>query len=112
MHLAISLLSNPRIFAEKVKGDLETITFLEPMIAEGMIDGSIKPGNPKLLAEFLIVLLNIWLLPALFSNTVEETYEKAEIATSILEYMGMPVLTNEIKEIFKDVSREVLHKQK
>ena len=107
--LAMALMHNPRFLAEKLKNDVETAAQLAPMIAEGMADGSIKPGNPQSLAELFMVLVNLWMMPAIFPCTPEETYEKGEMVIHILDTLGFPVLDEEMQQIFRGVSNAILH---
>ena len=106
--LSMSLMSNPRFFAEKLKGDTEVAKMLEPFIAEGMADGSIKAGNPKLLSELFMLLCNMWLVPAIFPSTAEETYEKGELVAEIFDSLGFPILDDEMGEIFGAVMETVV----
>jgi len=110
-HLAMSLMSNPRFLVEKLKGDIESAALLAPMIKEGMSDGSIKPGNPKIMAELLMVLINFWMMPAIFPCEPAETFEKAELVAQIFENLGFPILDDEMGEIYADVFNQVLSKQ-
>ncbi|MCL2527048.1 MAG: TetR/AcrR family transcriptional regulator [Defluviitaleaceae bacterium] len=99
--LAMSLMQQPRFLAEQVKGNQETAAFLEPMVAEGMADGSIKPGNPKLVAELMMLLINFWLLPDIFPCSMEETIEKAEIISQVLnELLGFEIFDDDMEENF------------
>ena len=108
-HLAVALMNNPRFLAEKLKGDIQTANLLAPMIEEGMADGSIRPGNAKALAELFMVLVNIWMMPAIFPGEPEETFAKGEMVIEILDGLGFPVLDEEMREIFKGVAHTVLH---
>ena len=105
--LALSLMSNPRFLVEKLKGDQQTVAELTPMIEEGMADGSIRPGNPKILAELFMVLVNIWMMPAIFPCEPEEMFAKGEMVANIMDGLGFPVLDEEIEEIFVRVANAV-----
>ena len=110
-NLAISLLSNPRFLTEKLKGDMESAAILVPFIEEGMNDGSIKPGNSKLLAELFMVLGNFWMMPTIFPCTQEETVTKTLMVAEILEYFGMPVMDVEMGSVYNDVLDKLLDMQ-
>jgi len=103
MNMYIPLISNPRFLAEKLKDDIESAKFFEPMIAEGMADGSIRKGNPKLMSELLMVLVNYWMFPALFPADAQEMFEKAEMIAEIFESLGFNVLDEEMWEQYKNV---------
>ena len=100
---AFSLMSNPRFLQEKLKGDIKTAAMLAPIIEEGMKDGSIRPGNPKIIAELFMILANIWMMPSIFPAGHRETLEKANLIAEIMENVGCPVLDEEMWEIFEKV---------
>jgi len=102
--LAMSLMQKPRFLAEQIKGNQESAAFLVPIIAEGMADGSIKPGNPKVIAELMMLLINFWLIPNIFPCTMEETFEKADIIDGILKQLGISVFDDEMEELFMKVA--------
>ena len=101
-NLYVGLAKSPRFFVEKFRGDLTVAGIFAPIIAEGMEDGSIKQGNPKLLAELLLLLVNFWMFPGLYpSDSMEEMQEKAKMSLSILEMLGLPILDEEMGEMYK-----------
>jgi len=100
---AFSLMLNPRFLQEKLKGDINTAAMLTPIVEEGMKDGSIRPGNPKIIAELFMLLANIWLMPSIFPADYEETLEKARLIAEIMESVGCPILDEEMREIFEKV---------
>ena len=108
--LAMSLMENPRFLTEKLKGDIQTAKELTPFIQEGMEDGSIRPGNPRLLAELFMVLVNVWMMPAIFPCTPEETLAKADMVIEIINGLGFPVIDDEMGEIFMGVFEEFMAK--
>lgn len=107
-YLAVSSMTNPRFLVEKLKGDMETATYLAPMIEEGMADGSISPGNPKILAELFMLLVNFWMMPSIFPCEPEETFAKADVIIEILNNLGLHIIDNEIEEIFMKVFNAVM----
>jgi len=106
--LVMSLLATPRFLALKLEGDKESAMMLAPMIEEGMADGSIKPGNPVLMAELLMLLCNFWMMPTLFPCEPEVMMQKGEMIESIFKALGFPVIDEEMGEIFEQVMTEVL----
>jgi len=107
--LAIQLMMHPRFLAEKVKGDVQTAAEIEPFVAEAMADGSIPQGNPKLLSQLFMVLVNFWLMPSIFpAESVEEIAEKGELAMKILESVGFPVLDDEMEAAFDKTLETIL----
>jgi len=102
-NLAITLTSNPRFMAEQVKGNQEIAAILTPMVEEGMRDGSIRPGNAKVLAGLFLLLTNFWLLPTFFPCDEEETYDKATLIKQIYDELGFPIIDEEMEAVFMRV---------
>ena len=99
-NIALQMLSSPRFFYEHHKSNLETAKWIQPIIAEGMADGSIKPGNAKALSELIVIMVNYWFLPQIFPGDVSDLWERGEIADRIFEMLGMPFLDEEMGEVF------------
>ena len=106
--LIVSMISNPRFLAEKVKGDQKTAALLAPMIEEGMKDGSIQQGNPLLLAELFMLLANFWMMPSIFPCEPEVMREKGEMLYKIFQDLGCPIIDEEMGDIFEQVLEEIL----
>jgi len=107
--LVISLLATPRFLALKLEGDKESAMLLAPMIEEGMADGSIRPGNPVLLAELFMLLCNFWMFPTIFPCELEVMMQKGEMIEKIFNDLGCPIIDDELGEIFERVMTEVLN---
>lgn len=55
---------NPRLIAQEFVDAMDTAhRYVEPVIREGMTDGSIAAEHPREVAEVLILLANLWLVP-------------------------------------------------
>ena len=98
MNLAHSLLSSPRFLAEHIKDTLVSAKLLEPLIAEGMADGSITQRNPKIIAELLMLLANIWLMPNVFPCEDDEMAERIQLIGEIFKGLGCDFLDDDIGE--------------
>ena len=97
-HIGLSLLEQPRFLAEQLKGNNEMARLITPIIEEGMTDGSIRPGSAKLLAELLMILFNVWMLPPLFPMDAEMFEEKAEMIAQALDALGCPLMNEEFEQ--------------
>ena len=85
----LTLLANPRFLAEKVKDDQAVARELMPIIEEGMVDGSIPPGNAELLAELFLLLFNFWCFPTIYPCDEKKFMEKLEFVTQIFSGLGI-----------------------
>ena len=99
---ALSLLENPRIFAEMIKSNHQHLTplWLE-LMEEGIADGSIQTDYPKEIAELIPLLGDVWLYPNIFPATEEEIVHKFLFFKEMLEKMGVPIIDDELVEIVK-----------
>lgn len=100
---APNLMKNPRILTQQLFDVMETIVpnVIEPIIREGMKDGSIKTNNPKEIAESFLILMNVWLNPSIFFVTKEEFKEKFKFLEQVLIGLGMPVLDQEFLDVME-----------
>ena len=108
MAIPLITLSNPRFIAEQLKGNQEVAALLEPLIKEGMADGSIQPGNAGLLAELFTLLANFWLIsPSVFPLTRADFFEKGMVIKQLMDKLGFPVLDDEVMEKSKKIAKLV-----
>lgn len=97
-----SYLKNPKFLAESVRESVEiTAPRLAPFIEEGIRDGSIQSDHPRQLAEVLLLLLNVWLNPLVFSDSEEIFEQKFAFLKDMTDAIGVPVLNEELKEQLK-----------
>ncbi len=97
MHLVPALLENPRFLAMEMKSLYEEAVpfYLEPMIREGIEDGSIRTGHPKETAEALILLSDLWISPLIKPTTEAEMRARCAVYNQIAESFGMENLLDE-----------------
>jgi len=78
---------------------------IQPIIEEGIKDGSIKAhANAKLIAEFMAVILNLWLSPVHFENTDDDIKEKVKFFRQLTKGVGCDVFDDEVSKILIEVS--------
>ena len=92
----VDLLANPRFLAGQIKASIETALEFVPAIEEGMIDGSIAPGNPKVLADLIMLLLNLWLYPSVYPCGRSEFFARILAARQALDSLGFSVIDDEL----------------
>lgn len=95
--MSIPLLKNPRILAELLESNqVVAVPLFRKLFEEGMIDGSIKKTNAKLLSEISILLTNFWLIPSVFPCTKQEFFDKLTLLKNIFDGIGVPIFDEEI----------------
>lgn len=93
--IAASLLGNPRFLAESIKRNQQVAKDMIPLIREGMADGSIREGDPKILADLALLLFNLWLIPTIYPCGQEEFRQKILTIKQIFDALGFPVFNDE-----------------
>ena len=77
------------IFTEVVPG------FVEPVIRQGIADGSIRTEHPKELAEAMIILADGWINPIVQPTTPEEIRARCEIYNRLFQGFGVDGLIDQ-----------------
>lgn len=97
-HVAPSFYNNPRLLASLLYETIELTApeFIQPIIMEGIADGSIKAEYPKQLAELISLVANVWINPMIFDDTEEETYHKFLVFDQMLKGMGLDIVDEEM----------------
>lgn len=112
INMVISLLDNPRFLAEHLKSNREISRDVAHVIEEGMADGSIRQGNPLVLAELLMIIMNFWFMPSIYPFDNEMTDDKIKAAAEMLETVGMPVFDEEVIQMMHNFAEKLGWKSK
>lgn len=93
------LLENPRLLAIQLKSIIEDIVprYVQPVIEEGVRDGSIHTKYPKELAQVMIIMSNIWLNPLVYPMKKEEVSSKIAFFNDMLLSMGIPLINEQLE---------------
>lgn len=86
---------NARVFAQEYHDALDTAhTYIEPAIREGIADGSIETEHPREVAEVMLLLANLWMVP-LFNPvaSVEEYRRRAEVFLRVMHALGIDLVS-------------------
>lgn len=87
------LLDNPKFLAAEMRGVLmESAPAIEPIIRQGMADGSIQTDHPRELAEAMLVLTDIWGNPTVRPTTPEEMEARCAVFNQMFTSFGIPAL--------------------
>ena len=85
--------------------------FVQPILEEGVSDGSLKAEHPKELAEVLMILTDVWLHPLMVPTSSESMKNRCQVFDQILRGMGMDLLDDEMTAAYIHYS-ELLNGQK
>lgn len=96
--IVIDYTKNPLIFRNMFTELINEVApvFIRPLIEEGIKEGTIKTDSPKELSEFLAIMLNIWVNPAVCPATPEEAINKYELLSQMLKQMGLDIVDEEV----------------
>lgn len=85
------LLNNPRFLAMQIEQIYELIApqFVEPILTEGVKDGSINIENPHEIAEAIMILTNIWLNPLVKMTDTEGMKKRCDTFNTLLKGLGI-----------------------
>ena len=102
MNLVPAMLENPRFLVLEIKSLYEEAVpyYLEPIVREGIEDGSIRTEHPKETAEALLLLSDLWMTPLMKPTTEAEMRARCAVYNQIAEGFGMKDLMNkELTEV-------------
>ena len=96
------LLDNPRFLAIHIRELYELVApaYVEPILNEGVADGSLHVEDTRAVAEAVMVLMNVWLNPLLQPTAPEETRARCAVFRRITASMGLEIIDDEITEAY------------
>ena len=85
--------------------------YIEPIIREGMEDGTIQTDQPREMAEVLVLLANLWVAPLFSSMTSEQLADRIRFFMNMLKAMGADLSEENVAkkvEQFRVIREEAL----
>lgn len=91
--MAPDFLKNPQMLAMQIEVIYtESVPhFVQPIIEEGIADGSIKTDYPKELAEMILLLINIWLIPLVHDEDPSSVTNRFTLFQEMMGKMGIEI---------------------
>ena len=91
------LLDNERFLASEMRSIFMEVApcFIEPIIRQGIADGSIRTDAPKELAEAMMLLSDIWINPIVKPSTPEEIRARCAMYNQLFAPFGITDLIDE-----------------
>lgn len=97
---APDLMKNPKMLVLQLKSIFEEVVpgYIQPVLEEGMRDGSIQTDYPKELAEVLTLLANLWINPLVFGSTtdLDSMMRRVEFYRHLTHQLGLDLLDDEM----------------
>ncbi|MDU5336822.1 TetR/AcrR family transcriptional regulator [Enterococcus sp.] len=91
--MAPDFLKNPQMLAMQLEGIYKESVphFVQPIIEEGVADGSIKTDYPKELAEMILLLINIWLIPLVHDEDPSSVANRFALFQEMMTKLGIEI---------------------
>ena len=88
------LLDNAKFLATEMRSIFTEVApiFIEPIIRQGMADGSIHTDHPRELAEAMMLLSDIWINPIVRPTTPEEIQARCAVYNHLFQSFGITEL--------------------
>lgn len=94
---SIELLKSPHFFMWQAEFNASVShKFIQPLIEEGIADGSIKEQDPRIIAELFSVMFSFWLGSVLFIGDADYMEKKATAVFTILAQFGLELYDKEM----------------
>lgn len=105
------LVENPRFLAMHIQEIFQLVVpeYIDPILQEGVRDGSIQAENTRALGEMLMILTDVCINPILQFTTPEETRARCLVFQKMSRLMGVDCLDDEVIEACVSYS-EMLYK--
>jgi len=104
---APNLLRNPKLLAAQIENIIEKAIpiYIQPIIEQGVQDGSIQTDYPRELSEVLMILTNVWLNPGVIPASPEMMLRKLRFFDEILKGLGLDMLDEKMFQQFEELLR-------
>lgn len=96
--IAPTVMDNSKFLVTQIKEIFDIIAprYVQPVIEQGVRDGSIKTDYPKEMSEVILLMSNLWLNPIFAKSESEDMIKRVRYYGLILKSMGLDVLTEEM----------------
>ena len=109
------LMDNAKFLATEMRSIFTEVVpcFVDPIIRQGMADGSIRTEHPKELAEAMMMLSDMWINPIVQPTTPEEIRARCAVYNQLFRSFGIDgLIDQEIVDALMDYAEmtQRLHK--
>ncbi|MBW7454179.1 TetR/AcrR family transcriptional regulator [Paenibacillus sepulcri] len=107
MSTAPNLLNNPRMLAAQMQSVIEDAVpiYIQPIIEQGIADGSIQTDYPKELSETIMLLSSLWLTPLIFEAPAEDMLRRCRFFQIVLQGLGLDLLDEQMIDRYAEFYR-------
>lgn len=103
---APNLGNNPRLLYSIFSETVNEVApgYIQPIIEQGIADGSIRAEYPAELAQLIILTANIWTNPMIFDDSAEESYRKFVVFRQMMEGFGLDIVDDEMMDRLQELA--------
>lgn len=100
-----NLLDSPKLLAMQIREVLELVVpqYVEPVVRQGVADGSIHTDSPLELAQVMMLLSDLWLPPILCPCDRPTLVRRCRLYNKMLEPFGLNVFDEALLEEFCEI---------
>lgn len=98
--------NNPKLLCSLLNETIKEAApnYIQPIIEQGIADGSIQTDYPRQFAELVILVANVWMNPMTFEDTQEESYAKVMVFRQMLKGFGLDIIDDEMTNRFQELA--------
>lgn len=99
--------NNPKLLVSMLRETVEVSApvYIQPVIEQGIADGSIKTDYPAELAEMVILVANVWMNPMVFGSSEENSCRKLMVFSQMMKGMGLDIMDDEMLDRLGELIR-------
>ena len=97
--VALAIQKNPRFLALQLEDTFELVApkYIQPILEQGLRDGTIAAADPQGLAEVMMLRANVWLNPMILISTPEKMAQRCQLYNDLMRpQLGFDLLDEEM----------------
>ncbi|OUO86300.1 TetR family transcriptional regulator [Gordonibacter sp. An230] len=84
----------------------ETVPFfVQPIVEQGVRDGSIRTDYPQEFSEVIVLVANLWVSPMFRASTAEQLRRRMDFYIDLVKALGLSLEENGLGEVLEDYRR-------
>lgn len=103
---APNLGNNPRLLHSIFRETMMVAApdYIQPIIEQGIADGSIRTEYPGELAELIILAANIWMNPMILGDSADRVYRKFMVFRQMMAGFGLDIVDDEMAQRLRELA--------
>jgi len=107
------LLDYPKFLALQIRSMYDEVApeYIQPILEQGMRDGSLQVTHPRESAEALMILSDVWLHPLMKPTSPQVMRARCEVFRALTQGIGLNILDDELMRAYVHFSEFLQQKQ-